>query len=134
MNNTLIGFIAAPGFRAACLLVGAGLAAWLFIGADASTQPQWIREPFDKLAHFTYFSTIAVLFAHAGGVKRLWLPLILVPLIGALDEWHQMSVPGRYGSVWDWSADFAGSLIAIYGYRRWFPYPALVASKQGGMP
>jgi VanZ family protein len=134
MSNSLPWVIASAEFRAGCLVVGAGLAAWLFVGADASTQPQWIREPFDKLVHFAYFATIAALLAHACGLKRLWLPLVLVPLIGALDEWHQMSVPGRYGSVWDWSADLAGSLIAIYGYRRWFPYHALVTNNQGGMP
>jgi VanZ family protein len=134
MNRILIGIIAAPGVRAACLLVGAGLAAWLFIGADASSQPQWLTEPFDKVLHFSYFATIALLFAHAFGVKRLWLPLIMVPMTGALDEWHQMSVPGRYGSLWDWSADLAGSLLAIYVYRRWFPNPASVLSNQGGKP
>jgi VanZ family protein len=134
MNTFLLRTIGSPGFRAGCLVAGIGLAAWLFIGADADTQPQWIREPFDKLAHFTYFATIAVLLAHGCGEKRLWLPLILVPMIGALDEWHQMSVPGRYGSVWDWSADLAGSLAAIYVYWRWFPHRASVMGHQGGMP
>ena len=134
MNGTLNRIILSNRFRVACLVTGAGLAAWLFIGAAPSAQPQWFREPFDKLLHFIYFATIAALFAHGSGAKRFWLPLILVPLIGALDEWHQMSVPGRYASVWDWSADLAGSLTAMYVYWRWHPYITSMQNTQGGVP
>ena len=41
-----------------------------------------------------------------------------VPLVGALDEWHQLYVPGRNSSVFDWMIDAAGAVVAVFVYRR----------------
>ena len=62
---------------------------------------------------------MAALSAHAVGARWLILPLVLVPVIGAADEWHQSLIAGRNASIWDWVADGAGSVIAVVLYRTW---------------
>ena len=94
------------------------MAATLFLGAEEAGKAHLFTAPWDKLAHFFYYGAIAVLLSHGFGRRWLWLPLVLVPLIGALDEWHQLYVPGRDTSVFDWLADAAGTIMAVYIYSR----------------
>ena len=70
-------------------------------------------EPLDKLAHFACFFVIATL---------LWialdghLPLLVVALtaaIGALDEWHQISLPGRSADYTDFLTDLSAAVLAV---------------------
>jgi VanZ family protein len=91
----------------------------LFLGAGAADDVPLLAPPFDKLAHFIYYGVMAALLAYAVGVRWLWLPLVLIPVIGAADEWHQASVAGRYPSAWDWLADFLGAVMFVYLYSRW---------------
>ena len=70
--------------------------------------------------------TMAALLSHGVGRRWLWLPLALVPLIGALDEWHQLYVPGRDASVYDWIADALGTFAFVYAYYR-----AAIAKRKG---
>jgi len=104
--------------RGGCIAAAFFMAAILFLAADKAGQvplPPYIP---DKLLHFCYYGVMAFLLAH--GVGRTWwgIALLLVPLIGALDEWHQLYVPGRDSSVWDWVADVAGAAVALYVYVR----------------
>jgi VanZ family protein len=39
-------------------------------------------------------------------------------LYGVSDEIHQAFVPGRSSDVLDWMADTAGTLVALYLFRR----------------
>lgn len=91
----------------------------LFVGAEKAAEVPLFPAPFDKAAHFVYYGTMAVLLAHGVGVRWLLLPLLLVPLVGALDEWHQLSVAGRDASFLDWLADESGTLVGCYFYWRW---------------
>ena len=95
------------------------MAVTLFVGAEEAGKAHLFTEPWDKVAHFVYYGTMAVLLGHGAGRRWLWLPLILVPLIGALDEWHQFYVPDRDASVFDWMADALGTVVAVYVYYRW---------------
>ena len=106
--------------RGGCILAAFLLAVTLFVGAEAVAKVPLFPPPFDKVAHFAYYGTIAVLLAH--GVGRHWLivPLILVPVIGAADEWHQLYVVGRTASFWDWMADEIGTVFAVFLYWRWW--------------
>lgn len=115
-----------PWCRALCLIASAAMSMWLFVGAEVSNQPPWIAEPFDKLVHFGYFAAIAGLLAHGLGYSRLWLAVLLVAVLGGLDEWHQMSVPGRYASLLDWLADLVGGLFACYVYLLWARHAGVV--------
>lgn len=36
---------------------------------------------------------------------------------GGLDELHQLLIPYRFGSLWDWAADAAGCLLALAVWR-----------------
>jgi VanZ family protein len=104
--------------RSACAVAAAAMAVALFVGAEAAGQVPLFPPPFDKLAHFSYYGVMAALLAHAAGLRRLWLPLMLVPLIGALDEWHQSLTPGRDPSFWDWVADATGTVAFVCAYWR----------------
>lgn len=100
------------------------MAVTIFIGAEQAGQVQLFPPPWDKLAHFLYYGTMALLLAHGVGRRWLWIPLVLVPVIGAADEWHQSLVPGRDASIWDWVADGVGTVGFVYVYWR--------ATRKGG--
>jgi len=72
----------------------------------------------DKILHFLYFLIGAVLLSVAlylrglsSWCRNLFVVLITVAVIGALDEWHQSWVPGRSGNdLGDWIADLLGGV------------------------
>ena len=105
--------------RGGCILAAIFMAATLFVGAETVAKAPMFPPPFDKLAHFAYYGIIAALLAHGVGLPWLIVPLILVPVIGAGDEWHQSFIPGRDASVWDWVADEAGTVVAVFLYWTW---------------
>lgn len=93
------------------------MAAFVFVGAQTAADVPLFPPPFDKAAHFVYYAMMALLLVHGVGLRLALLPLLLVPLVGALDEWHQLSIAGRDASVWDWVADVLGAVVAVGGYR-----------------
>jgi len=103
------GCIAAAFFMAAILLLGAH-----DIG-KINEVPHW----FHKVEHFIYYGIMALLLAHGLGRRWFWLALIAVSLVGVLDEWHQIYVPRRSASVWDWGVDAVAAAVAVWGYSRW---------------
>jgi len=54
------------------------------------------------------------------GFRRWLVSGVLVLLVASLDEWRQLSVPGRMGRVLDVLADFAGFFLfaAVSGFYR----------------
>ena len=90
----------------------------LFVGAHEvakiNTVPHW----FHKVEHFFYFGTMALLLVHGLGRRWFWMALVAVSLVGALDEWHQLYVPGRSSSPWDWATDVLGAAVFVYGYWK----------------
>jgi VanZ family protein len=82
----------------------------------------------DKIYHFGYFFggsgiLCAALFTISRGkiLPHLLLTAVVFTLTatGALDEWHQSTVPGRSGNdAMDLMADFLGSLVGFYFFRR----------------
>ena len=84
------------------------MAVALFAGAETVMYVPLFPPPFDKVAHFAYYGIMAALLAHAVGIRWLWVPLVLMLLIGAADEWNQATIAGRDASAWDWAADVAG--------------------------
>lgn len=104
--------------RGGCIAVAFFMAATLFLGAEEAGKTHLFPAPWDKLAHFLYYGTMAVLLSHGIGRRWFWLPLVLVPLVAALDEWHQLYTPGRDASVFDWLADGLGTVVAVFVYWR----------------
>lgn len=71
-------------------------------------------EPLDKLAHFAVYSGITALLSLAMAGR---LPLTVVALIagiGALDEWHQASLPGRSADYLDLLTDIAAAGLTVF--------------------
>jgi VanZ family protein len=93
------------------------MAATLFFGAQEigkiNAVPHWAH----KVEHFCYYGFMALLLAYGLGRRWFWIALLAVPMVGAIDEWHQLYVPGRHSSVYDWMADVAGTAVAIFAYR-----------------
>lgn len=82
----------------------------------------------DKWAHFLVYAVLGVLVARAAELTwrraaRLTAVVVGISIFGAIDEWHQGFIPGRFPGVGDWIADSAGgavgaTLFAIGARRR----------------
>ena len=87
------------------------------LGSIPSLTPP-VDLPLDKLGHFGMFAVLGALLAwglHRARVRAsLAWPLIAGMLVGAIDEWHQRTVPGRSSDVMDLVADVAGCALALW--------------------
>lgn len=80
-------------------------------------QPQavgLVKAPWDKLLHLVTYAVLAFALGYGSGWRGL--PLFLLALLGAagtgaLDEWHQASLPGRQPGWPDWIADVVGGML-----------------------
>jgi VanZ family protein len=106
-------------FRGGCIAAALLMAVTLFFGAHEIGKVNLVPHFFHKVEHFFYYGAMAFLLAHGLGPRWFWIALLAVPLIGALDEWHQLYVPGRNSSVYDWMTDVVGTVVAVYVYYRW---------------
>jgi VanZ family protein len=74
--------------------------------------------PLDKVAHFGMFAVLGTLIAfglhRAHIAASLAWPLLAGTLVGALDELHQRTVPGRSAEWADLVADVAGCAVALF--------------------
>jgi VanZ family protein len=72
-----------------------------------------IPAPWDKLAHFAVFSTLAGLL-WIGTAGRMPLAVIAISVaIGALDELYQAGLPGRHASAIDFLTDACAAAVTI---------------------
>ncbi len=104
--------------KGGCIAAAFFMAAVLFVGANEIGRVNALPSLAHKVEHFFYYGAMAVLIAFAVGRQRIWIALLVVPLIGALDEWHQLSVPRRNGSAYDWAVDVLGVIVALYLFHR----------------
>jgi VanZ family protein len=71
----------------------------------------------DKIVHSTMYGIFAWLatrsLVRAGRPLRQAVLVVLlgIALFAALDEWHQLFIPGRSMDVFDWLADISGAAI-----------------------
>ena len=66
----------------------------------------------DRLVHFGMYAVQGVLIARAMGRRPpalLVAALLALSAVGALDEVHQLWIPGRDAEVGDWLADTLGA-------------------------
>ena len=83
---------------------------------------------FDKLAHFGYFfGGSGLLSAYLFRLRPerpnwkviLSAAIIVIALVGWLDEWHQSFTPGRRGNdPYDWLADVLGAAAGAFAFKR----------------
>ncbi len=75
--------------------------------------------PWDKLAHFVTYATLTVLLRIGIGGDKPWLLVVLIGIIGSLDEWRQLSIPGRSAELADLATDVAAAVVTIKAYE-WY--------------
>lgn len=96
---------------------------WPSVAHTGRWLPAWL--PGDKLVHALLFGTQALLIAAPIPAPRrhaLLAAWLLAAAWGALDEVHQLWVPGRSADPWDWLADAVGAaagLAALQIYAMW---------------
>ena len=75
----------------------------------------------DYIPHFLEYFALAFFFIQVFPRPELGramlLAFILLAIFGLLDEWHQLSAPGRVFSLLDWVYDMAGALAGMAAYR-----------------
>ena len=101
------------------------LTAGLFIGGAAPVAVGLFKPPWDKLAHVLTFAVMGAGFGLASGARG-WRMLAVVlggaMAVGAIDELHQLWLPGRDAGLDDFAADAAGGLLGallLSGAYRW---------------
>ena len=109
------------------MLLALGIMVSLFVGGAQPVAVGLIPSPWDKLVHGVIFALLAWAIGMASGLSD-WQRLILAffgsLLVGVLDEWHQVYLPGRQAGWSDLIADAVGSaigtaLLAIESIRRY---------------
>lgn len=75
----------------------------------------------DKVVHFVMYSVFGLLVMRsAWSVRPVWRTAAIAAgallLFAALDEWHQLFIPGRGMEVGDWIADSVGAFAGITLY------------------
>jgi len=94
-----------------------------FLSSQSSVPlPKWFPDQ-DKLLHIILYVPLGFLVAYglagSGLRKNIVLYASLLALVyGFTDEFHQLSVPGRNASVFDFIADGLGAFIGSYFYVR----------------
>lgn len=111
----------------AAFLVWLGVLWWL------SSAPREFPEPLhftasDKLLHFGYFfggagllsAAIHLRFPGMKASRRIATTVVLITLVGVVDEIHQSFVPGRQGNdPFDLMADVLGAVCGSLVFHRY---------------
>ena len=87
---------------------------FLMSSQPASSLPSGIP---DIVPHVAEFALLAFFFVQAFAAPRRWPTLaaafLLLALLGLLDEWHQLSTPGRFFSWLDVLYDGLGASLGL---------------------
>lgn len=109
--------IATPFRRWLCLALAAAIIFGLFYPGGQPFAAGLFPEPWDKPTHFAVYAMITyLLYVGSAGAWPLLL-IVAVGAIGALDEWHQIFVPGRSASLMDLLTDVIASICVIMLYQ-----------------
>lgn len=84
----------------------------LFVGGSQPYAGSLFTPPWDKVVHIIFYGGMLVLAKLAYPHTPLWKLAVGVLMIGALDEVHQMFVPGRRPGWEDFGADIIGITLA----------------------
>ena len=103
-----------PGASLLVAVLLLGLFVW---GGNQPEAAGLIPAPWDKLAHLTWFATLAgllVLGLRGSGMHILWMVGVACMALAAWDEWRQLALPGRSFGLGDLLADGAGIVLGIF--------------------
>ena len=94
------------------------LSIFLLSSLPASSLPSHVP---DFIPHFLEYFALAFFFIQVfprpGRWSCLAAALLALTFLGILDEWHQLTVPGRVFSLLDWLYDILGSLAGLAAFR-----------------
>jgi len=80
--------------------------------------PVSINHPFDWVGHFSLYAGLGALLARVAALngwrrRSLFIAAALISLGAALDELHQLFIPGRDAEFFDWVADTLGAIAGL---------------------
>jgi VanZ family protein len=97
--------------------------------SESNPLPALTTNVWDKALHAIEYAGLALLVSLAwrgegvGRGRSLVLAILVTILYAASDEFHQLWVPGRDSSVFDWSADAIGSVAGATLFAKWGQMP-----------
>ncbi len=100
--------------RIAAILLTLGILFGLFVLGTQSFAINLIPAPWDKLVHCGLFVLLTLGIGLASGLQgrqMLIAAAAVAALVGILDEYHQMYLPGRQPGLDDLAADVLGIVI-----------------------
>jgi VanZ family protein len=100
--------------RLAALVLAVGMPIGLFVGGAQPVAVGLFPWPWGKLVHGLTFGVLAVAMAYAsglGGWRMVLFGFVGSVLVGALDELHQLYLPGRHGQLSDVGFDALGAAL-----------------------
>ena len=103
--------------RVAAVLLAVGLPLGLYIGGAQPVAVGLVPPPWDKLAHASVFALLAACVGYGSGWHgraMLLLAFGAALAVGALDEWHQVFLPGRSAGLDDLAADAVGAALGAW--------------------
>ena len=81
----------------------------------------------DKIYHFAFYAVLGFLWVRAAteGKKArfcfaLWSSLLFASLFAALDELHQLLIPGRFADFADFIANVVGLIAGVFVFKILF--------------
>ena len=104
------------------------LTLWFLSGRPVPAGAQVNLPGLDKVLHVLYFFSGAIILSlalhrrgqrgHLTFPRSLFIIVISLGMIGALDEWHQSWIPARSGNdLGDWTADLSGAFAGALIYQ-----------------
>lgn len=104
-------------WRLAAALLAVALPVGLWVGGAQPVAVGLIPAPWDKLVHAAVFAVLAAAIGYASGMRG-WRAMVLgfgaALLVGGIDEWHQLSLPGRSAGWDDLAADALGAAVGAW--------------------
>lgn len=71
----------------------------------------------DKVVHLTIYAVLGYLVARALAapvrLRTRLNALTTLSVFAFVDELHQVLIPGRSASIWDWTADLTGATLGL---------------------
>ena len=102
-----------PAVRALCFVLVAAAAIQLLFLDEPAFAERIVEATWDKAVHATVYGGMAFLLWVGFAGRRAALIWTVVALVGALDETHQMFVPGRDPDLHDFYADGLGAAAVL---------------------
>jgi VanZ family protein len=80
--------------------------------------PVSINHPLDWIGHCCLYGVLGILIARVAALRgwprrHLLIAALLISLGAALDELHQLFIPGRDAEVFDWASDTVGAAAGL---------------------